>query len=210
MLHYTQPTTSDEEDLGIAVGAIREDQQAMGAVDSEDEVIAPHQAEAKEEAKQADSWEGSPPPDNEGFVKIRQGGPRSKLWLFTAWSGWSFKDTWRRAPKLWKYMIAGKEICPDTRRRHFQGYLQTKRPVRRSVLQNAFQTGPNTEIASTSFLPARSGWKENYDYCRKIGKHLSDDKPSGNVYCEAGVPDKTPYRAGSGKRTDILSLHGTS
>ncbi len=208
MTNYTNTlTTSDEEDLQQALGAVVE-QQALGAAagsDSEDRPIAPDEPEAKEEVV---DWEpGSPVADNAGFKKIKQGGPRCKAWVFTAWSGWSFKDTWKRSPGLWKYMIAGQEICPDTGRHHFQGYLQCKRRVRRSVVQNAFQTGPNTGIPSTSFLPARSGWKENYEYCRKIGKHLSDDKPSGNTWTQCGEPDKTPYRAGSGTRTDILEAY---
>lgn len=147
------------------------------------------------------------PPDTQGFVKIRQGGPRAKNWIFTAWEGWSFETTWYRRVDLFKYMIAGEEVCPDTGTPHFQGYLQLERPCRRSVLQNIFQTGPHTHINSTRLAVAACGWQQNYDYCRKIGKHLTTDLPQGNPYMEAGTPDKTPKGAGQGRRNDIKEFY---
>ncbi len=142
------------------------------------------------------------PPDELGFVKIRQGGPRATNWVFTAWEGWSFETTWYRRVELFKYMIAGEEVCPETGKPHFQGYLQLERQTRRSVLQNLFQTGPDTNVKSTRFAVAVTGWQENYNYCRKIGKHLTEELPNGNPFTEAGTPDKAAFK-GKGYRTDV-------
>ncbi len=147
------------------------------------------------------------PPDTPGFRRIRQGGKRAKNWVFTAWEPFDFDTVWYRNVGLWKYMLAGEEVCPDTGTSHIQGYLQCERSVRRSVIQNLFQTGPETGIPNTRLATATAGWQSNYDYCRKIGKHLTKEKPQGNSYTEAGTPDKKAFREGQGHRTDVYEAY---
>ena len=129
-----------------------------------------------------------------------------KNWCFTAWHPFVFRVLWYRGIALWVYMIAGEEICPDTGTPHIQGYIQCERAVRRSVIQNLFQTGPNTGTPGVHLVPARGGWLANYEYCRKIGKHAAPEKPKGNTYDEAGEPNKK-NPPGQGSRTDITDAY---
>nr|AHI42034.2 replication-associated protein [Human associated cyclovirus 10] len=82
-----------------------------------------------------------------------------------------------------KYGIFGKEVCPDTRRIHLQGFCSLAKPKRFKWIKEQLSNRIHIEKAMGSD-------KENQQYCSKSGKFFEKGSPS----------------EGSGQRTDIQSL----
>jgi hypothetical protein len=57
------------------------------------------------------------------------------------------------------YLVAGKEVCPTTGTKHFQGYLQLEKRCRRGELTKL--------LPRTHFEPAKGDDEQNYAYCTK-------------------------------------------
>lgn len=73
-------------------------------------------------------------------------------------------------------LVAGHEICPDTKRPHIQGYIRWKNVKRFSWWKNQFPT---------THVEVRQGTeKQAIDYCLKEGTPIVDERP----YSEAIKP----------------------
>jgi len=82
----------------------------------------------------------------------------------------------------YEYIIVGKEICPETRRFHHQGYVELKKKTRLRTIRCMLQ-GWHVEMCGGSS-------DQNKAYCEK----------DGNLALEDGVRNK------SGERTDIVQI----
>jgi hypothetical protein len=84
---------------------------------------------------------------------------RTTRWAFTAYEGqWSyFNDinVYSDVIAEWGYQ---EEVCPETKRRHYQGYIRTHRQHRLSAMIKLL-SGVHIEIARD--------WKALLNYCKK-------------------------------------------
>lgn len=87
-----------------------------------------------------------------------------------------------------QYIIAQEEVCPETKRQHIQGYIQFKRPVKFTTLQNLLPPGTHIE-------KARGSPEENRQYCSK----LESRKPGGRSLESGEITQQ-------GKRTDLIKF----
>lgn len=100
----------------------------------------------------------------------KQSRKKYKAWCFT-----DFNDEFTFNPELMEYAIVGEEICPDTGRRHGQGYVYF---TNRQYFSGAKQhIGPRCHIEK-----ARGSISDNVAYCSKDGRY----KESGTRPKEAG------------------------
>jgi len=97
--------------------------------------------------------------------------------------------TWK--PEDMKYLLYGRETCPETGREHLQGYVQFKKKQSIAGAKKIF--GDNT----IHFEFAKGDYEENYKYCTKTRE--CDDCP--NVFFERGEPTRK-----KGQRNDILEV----
>jgi len=106
---------------------------------------------------------------------------RARNWTFTIHD---YNDTslnlLKSDPKL-SYVLAGREVCPSTDRKHLQGYAQFKSMISFKQMK---------EFIPTAHLePAIASDVSNYNYCQK----------EGDLFLEQGTRKK------QGKRNDIHS-----
>lgn len=81
---------------------------------------------------------------------------KSTRWAFTAFENeWPLFQTMPDVVAEWEWQ---PEECPDTKRKHYQGYIRTKRQVRFAQLR-AILPGVHLEIARN--------WDALVQYCRK-------------------------------------------
>lgn len=80
-----------------------------------------------------------------------------------------------------RYFIQGEEICPTTKRMHWQSYVEFNKPVRFKWVKDVFGD-------STVYIEARKGTRvQARDYCKKDGKYIEYGK----------------WITGQGHRTDL-------
>lgn len=79
------------------------------------------------------------------------------------------------------YICWGTEICPNTGKTHYQGYMEFNQQVRLSTLKNVLPT--------THFEERKGSQSDAIDYCKKDGK-----------FVEYGTKSK------QGKRTDLETV----
>lgn len=86
---------------------------------------------------------------------------RSRNWCFTAWEplDWA-KIVEDRA----EYLIVGEEVCPDTGKVHYQGYVEFPNPIGLGGLKKLFDK-------TTHFEPRRGTQQQAREYCMKDGKY---------------------------------------
>lgn len=89
-----------------------------------------------------------------------------------------------------RYLVAGYEVCPDTGREHYQGYLQLKKPLRLTQLKKLFHGSIHWEQAI-----ANAG--KNYEYCTKT---RACDKTPNEEVIELG---ERPKFDDNGKREKV-------
>nr|QXP07652.1 MAG: replication associated protein [Arizlama virus] len=100
------------------------------------------------------------------------------------WCATFFSEPKRINDTNLRYMIVGEEICPNTKKVHWQCYLEFKTPVSMKQIKTIFDD-------KTIHLEKRNGTKEQArDYCKKDGK-----------FTEYGI-----WCTGQGFRTDLKSL----
>lgn len=81
----------------------------------------------------------------------------SRHYCFTAWTEPDTNDC------IYRYMIYGVEICPETKKKHYQGYMELYKPMRLKGVKTAF--GDNT-----MHLEKRQGTRDQARaYCMKDG-----------------------------------------
>lgn len=110
-------------------------------------------------------------------AKKRKTNPRSKRWTFT-----SFEP---EAPAFSEgqmiYMIYGEEICPDTNKTHWQGYVTLKN--QKSLRSMKTLMGEKVHLER-----AKGNTKQNIAYCSKDGKvteHGTRPEPGRRTDLEA-------------------------
>jgi len=82
---------------------------------------------------------------------------KTTRWAFTAYKDqWSLFDSIPDLVASWGWQT---EVCPDTQREHYQGYILLKRQARFSQLKQLFP-GVHIEVARN--------WAALIEYCKKI------------------------------------------
>lgn len=87
---------------------------------------------------------------------------QSRYWCFTLNSTWNFDVL--DAVKSWTYMVAGREICPKTGRKHLQCFVCFNVRTRFSTLKGQL---PMAHIEKMAGTPQQAS-----DYCKKEGDFL--------------------------------------
>lgn len=103
---------------------------------------------------------------------------KARHWCATFWKEPTFK------PDDVRYMIIGKEVCPETQKLHWQTYIEFYKPVRMAAVKKMF-------LDNTVHLGVRFGLREQArDYCKK-----------DNQFKELGN-----WISGQGFRTDLHDI----
>lgn len=85
----------------------------------------------------------------------------SRAYCFTAFS----RPVCDEHPAI-RYMIYGKEKCPKTGKKHYQGYLELHKPARLSALKKIFED-------ETVHFESRKGTRDQArEYCMKEGRYV--------------------------------------
>lgn len=101
---------------------------------------------------------------------------KTTRWAFTAYEGqWSMFKNMPPTIAEWGWQ---QEICPDTQRPHYQGYLRTKQQVRLSQLSK--------QLPGVHFEPAKN-WDAVKNYCSKPetavpGTQVHEVSQTHNIY----------------------------
>lgn len=108
----------------------------------------------------------------------------SKRFAFTSY----IEDEW----PLWKpsemvYMIYQGELCPDTKRFHWQGYVEFKRSKRYAGVQKALGL-PDAHVEK-----AKGTGEENRTYCTKADSHLEGPYEYGTMGPGQGARSDLKY-----------------
>lgn len=81
---------------------------------------------------------------------------KSTRWAFTAFENeWPLFQTMPDVVAEWEWQ---PEVCPDTQRKHYQGYIRTKRQVRFAQLR---------AVLPRVHLEVAKNWEALIQYCRK-------------------------------------------
>ncbi|QMW68776.1 replication-associated protein [Torentivirus aristcris] len=126
---------------------------------------------------------------------------KSRKWCFTMfWNGEepgaSYFDDWEV-----EYIYVGKELCPETKRDHYQGYVRFPNPRALGGVRKLF--------THTVKLPSgRDGYPGHWEACKGSEadnvKYCSKD---GVLVVEAGDSEKTANDVKQqGKRSDIIAV----
>lgn len=90
----------------------------------------------------------------------------SRSWCFTSFDmelEWDL--IFSENKKLIKYILVGKEICPSSKKFHYQGYIQLASPVSLKKIKKLISGSVHAEIARGSPV-------QNYNYCTKESIHF--------------------------------------
>lgn len=104
---------------------------------------------------------------------------RARRCAITFWSPPDFKED-----EGISYFVSGKEICPDTKKVHYQSYIEFSKTMSLTAIKKLV----NDDTVHVE--KCKGNAKQNIAYCKK----------DGNIYREFGEPKQ------QGKRTDILDL----
>lgn len=84
---------------------------------------------------------------------------------FTAWSPLGLEVTSKVPGELCKYLVVGKEVCPETKKVHYQGYLELSTQVSMKTLKTWL-------CQETVHIEHRKGTAaQAADYCKKDGEY---------------------------------------
>jgi len=84
----------------------------------------------------------------------------SRSYCFTSWKPITYTVT---SDSDIRYLCYGIEICPETQRQHFQGYLELRKPLRIQGVKKILND-------NTVHLEKRKGTRDQArDYCKKDG-----------------------------------------
>lgn len=113
-----------------------------------------------------------------------------KYWCFTSYNLNAEFTEWESLPDAVTYLIYQEEICPETRKRHLQGYVEFDRSYRMQRVKQILGTyGVHLESRKGSSQDAA-------DYCRKQDSRVED-----GIQVELGTRSKT----NQGHRSDLDS-----
>ena len=114
--------------------------------------------------------------------KGKKRSPNKKRWVFT-WFNFNDIDVVNMADqieKMGKYVM-GIEECPSTGKAHIQGYVRFDKCIR------AIEKWPHI-----SWAGAKGDDRQNYDYCTKEGKVLTNMKKPAEVRVDKRIVDFKP------------------
>lgn len=110
---------------------------------------------------------------NKRARKQESRGPLSKYWCFTSYNNAIVE------PNIATYFVAQREVCPNTKREHWQGYVEYSTKKRRhQVQQDIGDEKAHVELRKGSA-------KQASDYCKK-----SDSRKPGTDPIESGELSK--------------------
>nr|QTE03361.1 MAG: replication-associated protein [Ficedula mugimaki CRESS-DNA-virus sp.] len=117
--------------------------------------------------------------------------PHSKYWCFTLYA-----DECPWTEKNCSYCIYGREICPDTGKKHLQGFVAFEKSVRLSAIKKTDSVG--------HYEMKRGTVAQAIEYCKKDGYYVEiGDVPSD----DSGVAIRTCIEyAQAGKMDEIKEL----
>lgn len=117
---------------------------------------------------------------------------KTTRWAFTAYEGqWSLFDVMPPSVNKWGWQT---EICPDTGREHWQGYMQLKQQQRFSWMRKNFP-GLHVSVAKN--------WDALVNYCKKEPTRKEGTEPVEYVN---DIPSKFAYAEEVAKRLPVLLL----
>jgi len=96
--------------------------------------------------------------------------PKAINWTVTLYADPKFtleqKEAWFDNKAEFKYAIFGREVCPETQRKHLQGFVSCHNQKLLTGMKKLFPDG----IAH--FEIAKGTCKHNKDYCSKVCDYL--------------------------------------
>lgn len=95
---------------------------------------------------------------------------QSRNWCFTDFKLLDFNKIWNEYRDIIRYICVGEEICPKTKKKHYQGWIQFVNKKRMSRVKNILNS---KEI---HLEPCRGNEIDNNKYCQKEGKHSTFGK----------------------------------
>lgn len=117
----------------------------------------------------------------------------ARHWCFTAWCEKTTEGLLLNPKDIIdakiRYVVWQKEECPDTRKPHFQGYIEFKSPQRRAAVKRCISS------RSAHCNPRHKTREQARAYCRKDETRL--DGP-----WELGT-----WTGGQGSRSDLIAVH---
>lgn len=85
---------------------------------------------------------------------------RARCWCFTAWEP---KEWSKLVDERISYVIVGEEVCPETKKVHYQGYLECSKALTFATMKKI--------LGETAHIESRKGSQaQAIDYCKKDGK----------------------------------------
>lgn len=93
---------------------------------------------------------------------------RSRNWCFTAWEdSWdSIKDATKESVGIVSFWCYGLETCPDTKKQHWQGYMEFNNPMSLRSLKTYMETTIHWEVRKGS-------QRQAIQYCQKDGDYYA-------------------------------------
>lgn len=122
----------------------------------------------------------------------KQGVPRIS-WCFTDHCVHDDEKDIAIAPDQVRYLVAQQEVCPDTGKIHWQGYIQLEKPQRLTALQKL--------LPGAHWLPAKGSSEQNFIYCTKLDTRRPGHEP---VIYGAPIIERSNKRASSGMATSVV------
>nr|WOR75576.1 alpha rep [Croton yellow vein mosaic alphasatellite] len=101
---------------------------------------------------------------------------RVRNWCFTIFN--YVLPLFTTLPDWANYIVFQEQACPNTKRKHIQGYVNLKTPQRHALPKKKLPDGSHIE-------PCRGSGSSNRDYCRKGSSGSSVPSLLG-VFCETG------------------------
>ena len=95
---------------------------------------------------------------------------RVRFWCFTDWPTPEYTEPSFDTEQM-NYLIYGREICPDTGKDHFQGYVQFKKQTRFNTVKACFSDKVHIEVSKGTPEQAIA-------YCKKDGNFTEHGTPS--------------------------------
>lgn len=90
--------------------------------------------------------------------------PRVRNWCFTDFEQLKWKDIFHEQSEKIRYICVGKEICPETKKTHLQGWLQTYKPCRMTQIRKLCKS------KKIWVIPCKGNTAQNEKYCKKDGE----------------------------------------
>lgn len=95
---------------------------------------------------------------------------RVRYWCFTDWPTEEYPEPSFDNIKM-QYLIYGKEICPETEKEHWQGYVQFKKATRFNTVKDCFSDKVHIEVS-------KGTPEQAIEYCKKDGNFKEFGEPS--------------------------------